>query len=60
MAEIKVKLNMTIKNGTENNKVVMEFGGESARRVIAAITGEMVGSPVNAPTRETITTFDTE
>ena len=60
MDELKVKLNMTITNGTESNKVVMEFKGTSARRVISAITGEMMGIPPTAPTKETITSFDIE
>ena len=58
--EIKAKLNMTIKNGTETNKVVTEFTGDSARRIIAAITSELVGSPVTVPPKETITSFDVE
>lgn len=58
--EIKAKLNMTIKNGNETNKVVTEFTGDSARRIIAAITSELVGSPVTVPTKETITSFNVE
>lgn len=58
--EIKAKLNLVIKNGTESNKVVTEFTGDSARRIIAAITSELVGSPVTVPTKETITSFEVE
>ena len=58
--ELKAKLNMVIKNGTETNKVVTEFTGDSARRIIAAITSELVGSPVTVPPKETITSFEVE
>lgn len=60
MDDFKVKINMGIKNGNETNKVTTEFSGESARRVIAAIMGEMMGVAPTPQVKETITSFNTE
>ena len=60
MDDFKVKINMGIKNGNETNKVTTEFSGESARRVIAAIMGEMMGVAPTPHAKETITSFNTE